>query len=368
LELSKNQTLQEERPMSADKYVGLDVHQSSTVAAVHNGQGKAVMESILETKAEVLREFFKGLNGTIHVALEEGTHAAWLYDLIKPLVAEVIVCDPRQNKLLASGNKGDRVDAHKLAQLLRGGELKPVYHGGGGLRLLKELVHNYDCLVSDSIRVMNRIKALYRARAIRCAGRDVYYSRNREQWLAQLTEPGARRRSEFLYQELDSLKALRREAKKAMLQEARRHAAYQLLRQIPVLGPIRIAEILAAVGSPHRFRTKRQLWAYCGLAVITRSSADYHFLEGRAQRRSKAAATRGLNRNFNHRLKYVLKSAALDGIHQEPFQSYYQRRVDQGMAPEMARLTLARKIAAVVLAIWKKGGSFDELKLKEQMA
>jgi transposase len=132
--------------MSADKYVGLDVHQSSTVAAMHNDQGKAVRESILETKGEVLREFFKGLSGTLHVAWEEGPQAAWLYDLIKPLVGEVIVCDPRQNKRLASGNKGDRVDAHNLAQLLRGSELKPVYHDGGGLRLLKELVHNYDCL------------------------------------------------------------------------------------------------------------------------------------------------------------------------------------------------------------------------------
>jgi transposase len=352
--------------MSSDKYVGLDVHQSSAVAAVHDEKGKCVMEAILETKAEVLREFFRGLSGTTQVALEEGTQAAWLYDLIKPVVAEVIVCDPRQNKLLASGNKGDRVDAHKLAQLLRGGQLKPVYHGAGGMRLLKELVHNYDSLVSDSIRVMNRIKALYRARAIRCGGRDVYYSRNREQWLAQLTEPGACRRAEFLYQELDHLKLLRRGAKQVMLAEARRHTAYQLLRQVPVLGPIRIAMVLAAVGSPHRFRTKRQLWAYCGLAVITRSSADYHFLEGRVQRRVKVPATRGLNLNFNHRLKYVLKSAALDGIHQEPFQSYYQRRVSQGVRPEMVRLTLARKIAALILAIWKKGEAFDALRLKEQ--
>jgi transposase len=49
-----------------------------------------------------------------------------------------------------------------------------------------------------------------------------------------------------------------------------------------VLGPIRIAQILAKVASPHRFRTKRQFWAYCGLAVVTRSIADYHFVEGRA--------------------------------------------------------------------------------------
>ena len=214
------------RPMG-HKYVGLDVHQSSTVAAVHDEQGKSVMESILATEAEAIRDFLKGLRGTIHVTFEEGTQAAWLYEIVKPVVAEVIVCNPRRNKLLAVGNKADRVDAQKLAELLRCGQLKPVYHGTPGVRLLKELVHSYDSLVSDTTRVMNRVKAIYRGRAIGCAGRDVYYQRNREQWLEKLTEPGVRQRAVFLYQQLDTLRGLRREAKKAMLKESRRHPAYR---------------------------------------------------------------------------------------------------------------------------------------------
>jgi hypothetical protein len=88
------------------------------------------MESILKTKADATGDFLRGLAGSVHVTFEEGTQAAWLYDGVKPLVAEVIVCNPRENKWLAVGNKGDQVDAHKLAQLLRGGQLKPVYHVG----------------------------------------------------------------------------------------------------------------------------------------------------------------------------------------------------------------------------------------------
>jgi|SRR4029453_5029749 hypothetical protein len=101
------------------------------------------MESILETQSETIQSFLKGLTGRVHVAFEEGTHAAWLYDVIKPLASELIVRNPRANRLLASGNKSDRVDADKLAQL-RGGQLKGVYHGGLSVRALKELVHNYD--------------------------------------------------------------------------------------------------------------------------------------------------------------------------------------------------------------------------------
>ncbi len=105
--------------MSNDKYVGLDVHRSSIVTAVHNHQGKCVMESVIETKAQTIRDFIKSISGTVHVVLEEVVQAAWLYDLIHPLVAEVVVCNPRVNN--SSGNKSDRVDANKLAVMLRMG-------------------------------------------------------------------------------------------------------------------------------------------------------------------------------------------------------------------------------------------------------
>ena len=80
------------------KYVGLDVHQSSTVAVVHDEQGKSVRESILRTEAEAVRDFLKGLRGTIHVTFEEGAQAAWLYEIVQPVVAEVRVCNARRNK------------------------------------------------------------------------------------------------------------------------------------------------------------------------------------------------------------------------------------------------------------------------------
>ncbi len=351
--------------MTNDKYVGLDVHQASTSIVVLDCNGKLICESVIRTRADAIRDFISGLSGTIHVTFEEGTQAAWLHEVIRRLIAELIVCDPRQNKVLAAGNKGDRIDAKKLAELLRAGLLRPVYHSNHDTKLLKQLTHNYDSLVSDTTRVMSRIKAVFRGQGIPCSGRDVYYKRNREQWITRLAEPGLRTRAEFLFAELEPLKALRRGAKKVMLKEVRRHKAFKILSEVPTLGPIRIAQIIAAVGAPHRFRTRRQFWAYCGFAVVTRSTDDYRFDENGPLRRSRPPATRGLNRNFNRRLKHVFKSAALQGASKEPFKSYYQARIAAGMRPEMARLTLARKIANITLTLWKNGGQFDGHKLSE---
>src|SRR5260221_6720741 len=155
-------------------YVGMDVHRASIVIVVLNGAGKVVMQLVIETGAERVRGFLKQLRGKVYVTFEEGTQANWLHEVVRGLVTEVIVCDPRHNKLMQSGNKNDRVDAQKLAELLRNGSLRAVYHGDNGVRTLKELVRTYDSLVSDTTRVMNRLKAIYRGRAVACCGPHIY--------------------------------------------------------------------------------------------------------------------------------------------------------------------------------------------------
>src|SRR5208283_5609170 len=127
-----------------------------------------------------------------------------------------------------------------------------------------------------------------------------------------------------------------------------------------ISGPIRSALAVALIQTPHRFRTKRQLWAYSGLALETRISAEYRYVEGQVQRSKKLVAIRGLNKDHNHDLKGLFKAAAITAsVRPGPLQDYYQGLLTKGIKPTMARLTLARKIAAIVLTLWKKGESFD---------
>ena len=349
-------------------YVGMDVHRASIVIVVLNGVGKVVEQIVLETSAARVRGYLKQLRGKVYVTFEEGTQANWLHEVVRPLVTEVVVCDPRHNKLLQSGNKSDRVDAQKLAELLRLGSLKAVYHGDHGMRTLKELVRSYDCLVSDTTRVMNRLKAIYRGRAIGCAGHDIYRQDRREQWLEKLRERGARQRASFLYQQLAALRPLRHEAKRMMVKEARRQTAYPWLMSVPQFGSVSVAQLLAVVSSPHRFRSKRQFWTYVGLAVVTRTTADHEVVNGVLRRSRRPLSTRGLNRNHNHLLKRVFKNAATGACHSGPFKAAYDLRVAQGMVPSLARLTVARQLAATTLALWKRGEQFNAERMKQQAA
>src|SRR5216683_2055009 len=204
------------------KYIGMDVHKETISIAVMNGEGKVVMESIIETKASTILQCIQGIHGDLHVTLEEGTWAAWLYDLLKPHVTDLVVCDPRKNALMKEGNKSDKIDARKLADLLRGGYLRSVYHGENGLRTLKELARSYLTISKDLTRVMNRVKALYRSWGILCGGQQVYAPRHRAEWLNKIGEAGVRRRAEFFYQQLDALRALRQAVRRDLLAESRK--------------------------------------------------------------------------------------------------------------------------------------------------
>ena len=354
--------------MTSTKYIGMDVHTESISIAVRNSVGKLAMECVIETKASTILQFIHGLSGDLRLTFEEGTWATWLYDLLKPHVTEVLVCNTRKNGS-RNGSKSDRIDARKLAEQLYMNNIKSVYHGECGLRTLKELARSYLTVSKDLTRVMNRLKALYRSWGIPCAGKQVYAPRYREEWLGKISEPGVHRRAELYYQQLDFLRPLRQEARRDLLLEAKKHKPWRLLRLIPGIGPIRAAVAMALIQTPHRFRTKRQLWTYSGLALETYDSAEYRTVAGQLERRKKPATVRGLNKDHNHDLKDIFKGAAtrVSGS-RGPLRDFYENLLAKGRKPTLARLTLARKIAAITLIVWKKEVRFDANYLKPQAA
>ena len=343
------------------KYAGIDLHQSTCAIEIQNESGQVVSQSVVKTDVETLRNCFRGIGGTIHIAVEVGTQSAWLYEILKPIVTSITVCDVRKNK--RRGSKNDRIDAHKLATWLRMGVLEKVYQGDRNTRRLRDLAHGYLATVSDSIRVMNRIKALYRSWGVKCAGRDVYYKRNREEWLSKFPIRESALRAGLYYLQLDMLTEQRKEIKKVFLKEARRYPVQKLLRKIPGFGPLRSAFVIAVIGTPHRFRTKRQLWSYSGLAVVVHTSSDHEIHMGRIVRKHKYQSTRGLTQDYNRILKMVFKGAAKEAIRRDPMKTLYRVKVDNGMRPEMALLSIARRLASIVLTVWKRGEQFNVAKL-----
>lgn len=349
--------------MNIIKYVGMDVHKSVTVIAVLDEQGQIISMSKVRTKTDPILEFFRGLSGQINVVLEEGNWSNWLYALIKPLVSAIMVCETRQYKLNGNGNKTDEIDAQALAERLRMGDLKAVYKGDDRLRQMRDLFRAYANLVEDSTRVMNRIKAIYRGRGIDCNGPSVFRLDQRPDWLAKLPDQAVQFRTQTLMKELDTLQELRKEAKTRLITEAKQSPDYKFLVSIPSIGAVRAASLLAIVGRPERFRTKRQFWPYCGFAVVVHTSSEFIEIGGQIIKKQKKTSTRGLNRNHHPFLKGLFKGAAITILQDAAWRAYYDQMIEKKKRPEMARLSIARKIAAVTLAVWQQHEDYDQGKV-----
>jgi transposase len=186
-------------------------------------------------------------------------------------------------------------------------------------------------------------------------------------WTARRFAGHVRRRN--LGQQLDALRTVRKQVRRELLVEGKKHQVWKRLCGIPSIGPIRAAVLLGILQTPHRFRTKRQLWSYGGVGIETISRADHQVVKGHLERKKKQVEIRGLNRNYNHDLKYLFKGAAIVAATKPgPFAEFYAELLAKGMRQEMARLTLARKIATIILIVWKRGVSFDAQHLKPQTA
>jgi transposase len=314
---------------------------------------------VTETAAGPLIDFVKSIAGHRHICLEEGTQSGWVYELLKPHADTVVVTHKDTESKGPTKDKDDIRDAFALADALRMGAVTPVYKEHKGLSRLKSIVDIYDATSIDTVRIQNRIKALFRSRGVDTSGKTIYAAKHRQQWVEKLPEK-YQASAEVLFDQYDMMRQSKIKAQKLLTEELHRHPVSRLLKSCPGFGEIRAAQLMAIVVSPHRFRTKRQFWSYCGLAVVFRSSSDWDKTPD-GWRRSYRMQSRGLNRDFNRTLKMLFKGAATTVIDQQraPLYNDYLKMLENGTKPPLAKLTLARKIAAISLVLWKKQEVYD---------
>ena len=347
-----------------DRFIGLDAHSSSCTLGVVTLGGKRVGSQVVETNARCLIEAVRQVPEPRHICVEEGTLSGWLYEVLSPHAERVVVTAVGQSR----GPKDDRRDAFGLADALRLGAVeRAVYKERGDFGELGYRARGYRWIRDDGVRVKNRLKSVYRSRGVAVAGTAVYTEGKRGAYLKRLPM-AARPLAELLYRELDALEEQKREAEKGMLAEAKRHREFALVRSCPGLGPIRTAQLLPIVVTPYRFRSKRGFWAYCGLGIVMRSSSDWVRARTGEWVKAEVKRTRGLNRNFNRTLKAIFKGAATTVIGRggdERLCGHYTRLLEGGTKPNLAKLTIARQIASILLAVWRTGEAYDPLRRED---
>ena len=332
-------------------YIGMDCHISTLDFAVVNETGRLVKASSVATSVNNFMEFVKKVPPPRTIYMEEGTLAAWALEVCVRYGEKLVITDPKENHWIgSSGQKGDSIDALKLVRLARGGYIKEIHHPVGQRRRFRELMEAYHDTVRSEVRIKCKIKAKFRQNGIQCIGDTVYAKNHRQEWKDKLPQEATLLLIlEGLWLQLEQLEQTEKEILKAAKAQAKYYPEIKHFEDIPGIGFINAATISAIMETPYRFTNKRKVWMYAGLGIIKRSSGSKLYPEK-------------LSTNYNRLMKYTIKQAAEAAIRAEdnPFRrKYLDMTLLHGIAPNLAKLTIARNMLATMFAMWKKGEKYN---------
>jgi transposase len=333
-------------------HCALDLHHSHCVFEAQTRGGKVLCHRDVPTERRFLREAVVGVPGPKGVVIEEGPMADWAMRALQPYVAEVIVCDPRRNRLISGeGDKTDHLDPGKLIELYRVGSLRRVHHPEHQSMMdLRAWVWAYHDQVKLVTAAKNKLKAAFRAQGLQYSEGNIYSPQERAGWLEQLPRASVRERVRELYGNLDELSARRDRLAERMEKLAERHPVARRFLNIPGYGPVRALTFLVMVDTPYRFATPQKLWRYAGLGPRRWQSGD-----PRRERQVHPV-------QYNRRLKLVARGAMEKAISLgdgNPFERMYERLIEKGVREPLARLSVARKALSVPWGMWKSNRGYD---------
>ncbi|MCD6175367.1 MAG: transposase [Planctomycetes bacterium] len=337
-------------------YIGADVHSNSTEIAIDK-RGKIVARYSVPTSIPAIANVLDSLQGKKYFAIEEGPMSGWLYRNLSNKVDDFISSDPRRNKLIASdGDKDDKIDAAKLASLLRGGFLRSIHQSDdAGRAELKHWVSLYHDRVRDAVRSINKIRARCRMHGVKISRAALCNPGSRADWLLETNNRALATQLNMLWIGYDATARQVKLAKRQLALLGKKYEIIQFFGQLPGVGLIRATTLFAYLDTPWRFKKKNKLWKYCGVGLQRTTS-------GTDKKGKPKPARLKLPWAVNRTLKNAVLGATLSAINQKnnAFKEFYERMVQDGMITSNARHAVARKMLTTMWAMWKTNSPFDE--------
>jgi transposase len=316
---------------------------------VKNESGRVVDEGMLAARREALAAWAKQIDRPWIGAMEATLFTGWVYDFLKPHARALKVADPQMVKAIsAAKKKTDRIDARKLADLLRCNLLPECYMAPTEIRELRRLLRYRNLVVSMAVRMQNKTAGLLME-----VGAEYDKKRLRgKTYFAQLLE-----RVEVPASVVELLRLSRsqvellRSIEKRLIGALRTHpllkTRVERLMSIPGVGEVTALTWALEVGEVERFSSIERAISYCGLCSALRQSAG--------------KVSRGpISKQRNRHLQTVLIEAAhLAPRWNPPLRALYERESQRGHS-NRATLAVARQLVKLLLAVDRRGTPYEE--------
>ncbi len=309
------------------QFVGLDVHGEATAISIRSARGRVVRRLIVPTTSAALRRAFLKTRGRMRIVCEAGPLARWVRDTLETRLREVIVCDRRRTRLVAGGSKNDKIDADKLSELLWKNDLRPVYVPRDAHVFLRRLVTHYLRMLRDRSRIIFRLRALFLESGIRVV---TPRSAPERVPIHRLRDAGSKYVARSYLAQLKTTSLLLTAVRGELLELARTFPAFELLQTVPYVGEMRAAQLIAIVGHPERFRSRRRFWSYGALGLIQRTTSEHRVSNGEVVRNERSRGLR-LAKTGQPLLKKILRDIALfSSLGRGTFREIYEAHSAKG--------------------------------------
>lgn len=253
--------------------VGLDVSDRRTHYCVLDLDGEIASEGVVATRETSLRMQFDG-KARMRIAMEAGTHSAWMARLLAALGHEVIVANPRQLRLIAeSDSKNDRADARLLARVAHFGPelLSPIQPRSEQTQNALALVRAREVAVQTRTKIINAVRGIVKSTGYRLPGSaTLTFARKAKQLCPEALEPALLpllRVIEELSREIQLYDKLVAKKAEADYPETK---AIQTIHGVGSLTALTF--VLVLNNDRRRFRKSRDVGCYIGLRPKQRDS------------------------------------------------------------------------------------------------
>jgi len=245
-------------------YVGLDLGSSRCQQTVMGADGLVRYSRVIPTSEQHLRSAFDKLGGDVRVHIEAGELDGWVGSVIKSMVRQVVVSHPRSLAWIGKDSvKDDKVDAGKLAELLRLGRVHEVYcEQDDERRTFRHLVTHHEQMSREQARQKSKIKARLRTLGLIRKDAGLFTNAGQMALLDAIEQPEIKRMITPLFAVLDRHIECEREARAAMIEYSRRFPEVRLLQTAPGVGAIMACRFVGYLQTPLRFSNKRKLWRH----------------------------------------------------------------------------------------------------------
>jgi transposase len=341
--------------MTTIDYIGFDVHKKTISFCIKEQDGRILKEGTIAARRADLSAWAEAQVKPWIGALEATLFTGWIYDHLRPFAQELKVANPAMLKAIAaSKKKNDRVDARKIADLLRCALLPECYMAPVGIRELRRVLRYRNLVVREATRMKNRIAGLLMETGTAYNQQRLHGKAYFSELLGSLQAMPASvlQLLRLSRGQVELFEGIQQRLMKELRTNDMLRERVERLQSIPGVGEVLALTWVLEIGEVQRFSSIAQAVSYCELCSAQRSSAGQEQRGPISKQRNKYLQT------------ILIEAAKLAPRYNSQLAAVHERELGRGNR-NRATLAVARKLLAYLMAVDKSEKAF-ELRVHEE--